>query len=177
METRLTKLEALEIKFKQLESYLNSEQGDKSIQKVTLVEDDVRLVATQSSTKSVIFRTCRETRAADPSLTSGMYWVDPDGQGVGDDPIHVYCDMTSGSPKILHISSHKKNKMKCYAQLFLCLIIGSTSILHDSEAQIDVGHCTDPGCYSRPITYSASMRQMAALAELSNTCHQSIKVI
>lgn len=98
MEARLTKLEALEINFKQLESYLNSEQRDKSILKVGLVEDDDRLiVATQSSAKSVIFRTCRETRAADPSLTSGMYWIDPDGQGVGDDPIHVYCDMTSGS--------------------------------------------------------------------------------
>lgn len=43
-----------------------------------------------------IQRTCRETRAADPSLTSGMYWVDPDGQGIGDDPIYVYCDMTTG---------------------------------------------------------------------------------
>lgn len=46
--------------------------------------------------RAAIYRTCRETRAADPSLSSGMYWVDPDGQGVGDDPIYVYCNMTSG---------------------------------------------------------------------------------
>ena len=32
--------------------------------------------------------------------------------------------------------------------------IGSTSILHDSELPIDVGHCTDPGCYSRSINYT-----------------------
>ena len=41
-------------------------------------------------------RTCRELRAADPTLTSGMHWIDPDGQGVGDAPIYVYCDMTKG---------------------------------------------------------------------------------
>jgi hypothetical protein len=27
----------------------------------------------------------------DPSLSSGMYWIDPDGQGV--DPIHSNCDI------------------------------------------------------------------------------------
>lgn len=46
--------------------------------------------------KSAIFRTCDESRAADPSLTSGMHWIDPDGQGIGDNPIYVYCNMTTG---------------------------------------------------------------------------------
>jgi len=46
--------------------------------------------------KSAMVRTCRELRATDPTLTSGMYWIDPDGQGVGEDPINVYCDMTAG---------------------------------------------------------------------------------
>ena len=41
-------------------------------------------------------RTCREARSGDPTLNSGMYWIDPDGQGVGDGPIYVYCDMNSG---------------------------------------------------------------------------------
>jgi hypothetical protein len=26
-----------------------------------------------------------------------MQWIDPDGQGIGDDPIYVYCDMTTGT--------------------------------------------------------------------------------
>ena len=50
----------------------------------------------QSSGKSGIPRTCRELRAANPSLSSGMQWIDPDGQGIGDDPIYVYCNMSSG---------------------------------------------------------------------------------
>ena len=57
------------------------------------------------------------------------------------------------------------------------LWIGSTSILHDSESPIDVGHCTDPGCYSRSINYNASIKQIKSLIELSAECHQSIKVI
>ena len=48
--------------------------------------------------------------------------------------------------------------------------------MHDSEAPMDVGHCADPGCYSREINYTATMRQMTTLVELSSECHQSIKV-
>ncbi|EFX73811.1 hypothetical protein DAPPUDRAFT_200426 [Daphnia pulex] len=101
----------------------------------------------RSALKNAILRTCLEIHETDPSLNSGMYWIDPDGIGVGDGAIYVYCDMTSGS----------------------------TSIPHDSESPMDVGHCADPGCYSRPINYNATARQMTALAELSNECHQSIR--
>lgn len=41
-------------------------------------------------------KTCLEALTSDPSLESGMYWIDPDGQGRGDNPIYVYCNMTSG---------------------------------------------------------------------------------
>ncbi len=56
------------------------------------------------------------------------------------------------------------------------LLKGSTSVLHDNESRDDVGHCADPGCYSRLINYNATIKQMKALAELSSECHQSIKV-
>ena len=39
-----------------------------------------------------------------------------------------------------------------------------------------MGHCADPGCYSRPINYNASFNQIKSLVELSAECHQSIKV-
>lgn len=55
-----------------------------------------REAAIRSTGKSGISRTCRELRAADPTLSSGMQWIDPDGQGVGEDPIYVHCNMTSG---------------------------------------------------------------------------------
>ena len=57
-----------------------------------------RQTAIQSTGKmSEIPRTCRELRAADPTLPSGMYWIDPVGDGEGgDESISVFCDMTSG---------------------------------------------------------------------------------
>ncbi len=121
-----------------------------------------------SSGKSGIPRTCREFRAANPSIASGMQWIDPDGQGIGDDPIYVYCDMSTG--KLRHF------KIYFFLKLNKNLLIGSTSILHDSELSIDVGHCTDPGCYSRSINYNASSKQIKSLADLSTECHQLIKV-
>ncbi len=51
-----------------------------------------------------------------------------------------------------------------------------TSILHDSESPTNVGHCAEPGCYSRKINYNATGKQISALAELSQECHQSIVV-
>lgn len=57
--------------------------------------------ANQLAAKDAMFRTCSEARTADPSLTSGMYFIDPDGQSVGDPPINVFCDMTTGKPKVI----------------------------------------------------------------------------
>ena len=87
-----------------------------------------------SASKQVaIHRTCPEERAtSNSSLPSGMYWIDPDGQGVGDDPINVFCDMTSGQ--------------------------GFTSVRRGAEKHTEVGNCDDPGCYSRNITYDATMK-------------------
>jgi hypothetical protein len=53
-------------------------------------------ISRQVAGKSAMPRTCQDARSADPSLSSGMYWIDPDVQGVGDAPIQVYCDMASG---------------------------------------------------------------------------------
>ena len=42
-------------------------------------------------------RSCQETRSADPSLQSGNYYIDPDGINVGDAPINVFCNMSTGN--------------------------------------------------------------------------------
>jgi hypothetical protein len=50
----------------------------------------------QLAVERTVARTCQEAILADSSLNSGMYWIDPDGQGYGDAPIYVYCDMSKG---------------------------------------------------------------------------------
>ena len=119
--------------------------------------------------KNSIYRTCHEAHTADPSLETGMHWIDPDGNGFGNEPIRVHCNMTTG--KII---------AACWLKAVLChlwLLSGATSILHDSESETDVGRCAKRGCYSKKINYDVkSSRQIDVLIELSDECHQSIKV-
>jgi Fibrillar collagen C-terminal domain len=51
-------------------------------------------------------KTCDTILQSDPSKESGMYWIDPDGQGQGDGPIYVYCNMSSGQVPQRPISYH-----------------------------------------------------------------------
>jgi hypothetical protein len=60
--------------------------------------------------KSEFYRTCAELRATDRSIPSGMQWIDPDGLGVGENPIHVYCDMSTGKLNLFFCLSRKKNQ-------------------------------------------------------------------
>ncbi len=92
MAAKVARLEELEIKVQQQEKEL---MNLSHLQKGNVHQSSTKLDSVKEG-KSFILRTCRETRAADPSLTSGMYWIDPDGQGIGDDPIYVYCDMATG---------------------------------------------------------------------------------
>jgi len=45
-------------------------------------------------------RSCFEIKATNPSAQSGLYFIDPDGQINGDDPVQAYCDMDTS---IIHI--------------------------------------------------------------------------
>jgi hypothetical protein len=94
LEIKDARLEVLQQKVARLEFAL---QNDREINSKSILKYVDAINTRRSSGKSgSIHRTCREASLADPSLTSGMHWIDPDGQGVGDDPIHVYCDMLTG---------------------------------------------------------------------------------
>ena len=72
------------------------EEYRKILNRQSAVQETKNLKKRQAEQRNAIFRTCRELHLDDPSLNSGMYWIDPDGQGLGDDPIYVQCDMTTG---------------------------------------------------------------------------------
>ena len=104
LEQKVTQLEAnnahLKIKIQQHETILMSllvqtnesePTGSKSI--ANNYQTEILSTGKMSGTP----RTCQQLRADDPSLPSGMYWIDPDGQSVGDSPIYVYCDMITGT--------------------------------------------------------------------------------
>ncbi|XP_046632041.1 contactin-associated protein-like 2 isoform X2 [Daphnia pulicaria] len=141
-ETLKTRFEefagAVEIQFDRLREEVRQLKTNKASEKNS---------HTSVTSRGVIPRSCHEARLADPSLSTGVYWIDPDGQGVGDDPIQVNCDMSSGT----------------------------TIIGHNTEVATNVSHCTEPGCYTRPIVYEASPKQITALTKISVDCRQSIK--
>ena len=89
------RLEELEFKVIRLEE--KDLQHELLIKELLKEREVVSAIGQNSVGRSVSFpRTCRELRASDPTLTSGMHWIDPDGQAVGDDPIYVYCNMATG---------------------------------------------------------------------------------
>ena len=45
---------------------------------------------------STTSRTCAELLLTDATLTSGDYYIDPDGANIGEEPILVTCDMNTG---------------------------------------------------------------------------------
>ena len=164
LETKVTRLEVEIGQQQTLISGLikNIQDQQHPLKKQFSVKVDINKELKQNA----ILRTCREIHASNPLLDSGIYWIDPDGQGVGDEPINVYCNMTTGRKPILIIT--KLTKYNEFA--------GSTFVKHDSELKTDVSQCLEPGCYSRKINYYATERQMSALIKLSHECSQSIRV-
>ncbi len=45
---------------------------------------------------SEVPRSCLEAVTSDPEMESGTYFIDPDGSDVGDGPIEVFCNVTTG---------------------------------------------------------------------------------
>jgi Fibrillar collagen C-terminal domain len=117
----------------------------------------------EKESKVALYRSCEELRSVHPE--SGSYWIDPDGVSIGDPPIFVQCNMTTGFSRFIH----------CNILHWFCVWTGFTLISHNSEESIQADRCGDPGCYSRSVTYNATMRQIVALTHLSRSCRQFFK--
>ena len=109
-----------------------------------------------SSTVEVRWRSCGSIKSGHRGSSSGNYIIDPDGKG-GVTPFSVYCDMSDKGG------------------------VGVTVISHDSESRTHVANIpgcsnTDPGCYSKNVTYSGvNTDQLEALTRVSQNCEQLIK--
>jgi len=122
--------------------------------------------------KDFLPRSCYELKATNPTAQSGLYFIDPDGQINGDDPVQAYCDMDTS---IIHRKSYYI-LMLFYIYIMCDENIGTTSILHDTEEKTSVTSCADAGCYTKQIKYNATLRQMLMLADISGSCQQYFRV-
>ncbi|CAG0885542.1 unnamed protein product [Darwinula stevensoni] len=116
----------------------------------SLIENTVedRLQYLEAITRQITPPTCATLGNLGVTRT-GTYLVDPDGVLRGEPPIKVLCDMETDP--------------------------ASTIIHHDSMENTEIDHCPDEGCYIRNINYDASMKQMQALIEQSESCEQEIR--
>jgi len=95
--------------------------------------------------KGGIPRSCHEVRLADPSLPTDVYWIDPDGQDVEDDPIITW------NATCLQVNNDYQRLIRFFQQLivdiFVVLFVTETTFKwHNTEGATNVNHCTEPGC-------------------------------
>ena len=97
MEKLRIKVELLEIKVQQQDRHLHEHATRYRISREIEDTTSPNLVSEENQIKrNSDPKTCWEAHVADRSLDSGMFWIDPDGSGRGDEPIYVYCNMTTG---------------------------------------------------------------------------------
>ena len=102
LERNVTQLNIL---IKQQQVLLATLSSERPVNHVSSVDNSNRHLHRQHNS---IYRTCHEARVANSTLTSGVYWIDPDGQGIGDAPILVDCDMEKGIKLAKRFSVKKK---------------------------------------------------------------------
>ena len=101
------KFERLENKVLQQEIEINSlkEQVQRLESVLTDSNKNSRSLVIPYADVSAVFmpRTCAEARDSGlPEFqASGMYWIDPDGIGIGDGAIYVHCNMTAGEDNLI----------------------------------------------------------------------------
>ena len=115
-----------------------------------------RTIETSCAVEVLKPMSCSSIKSGHSGSSSGNYIIDPDGKG-GVAPFSVYCDMSDKGG------------------------VGVTVISHDRESRTYVANIpgcsnTDPGCYSKSVTYSGvDTDQLEALTRVSQNCEQLIK--
>ena len=88
-----------ELKINSHEMKINSQQEeiDQLKRKLELEKKNNQLIQAgyDVTNRDFLPRSCFEIKATNPNAQSGVYSIDPDGQIGADQPIQVYCDMTT----------------------------------------------------------------------------------
>ena len=140
LQALVERLNALETQVEDLKKYIsntNLATNDDTL------EQRVEKLEELSKVKNL--RTCQEL--SNRGITqSGIYKIDPDGDGIGFGPITVFCNFQTNE----------------------------TSIYHDKEDVIKIEKCDSEGCAVYEFNYDAPKEQIQALVDLSDTCYQDI---
>ena len=83
----------------QMENVLKSVLNEIKDLKMQNIDLEERVEKLEQLSKFKTLRTCQELASRGLTL-SGLYEVDPDGEGIG--PIEVFCDFSTNTTQILH---------------------------------------------------------------------------
>ena len=100
-----------------------------------------RVSKLETLSRLTLARTCDQLRQLGVT-SSGQYWIDPDGVGLGLAPVQVWCDMRTGATRVTH------------------------DLMEDT---VTVTKCREPGCSVHSVNYDIPMKQVEALILLSGS--------
>ena len=101
------KVAGLEVKVEEHQIKINSQQEEiDQLKKKNsdLEETNHKLILAKEGdviSRDFLPRSCFEIKATNPNAQSGVYSIDPDGQIGADQPIQVYCDMTTRNGRLI----------------------------------------------------------------------------
>jgi len=101
------KVAGLEVKVEEHQMKISSQQeeiGQLKKKNFDLEEKNNQLILAKEGdviSRDFLPRSCFEIKATNPNAQSGVYSIDPDGQIGADQPIQVYCDMTTRNSRII----------------------------------------------------------------------------
>ena len=122
-----------------------AEALEKKTSNTSVTEIQKRVIRLEELSKSAALRSCYEYQQRGVTK-SGIYYIDPDGLKVGDDPFLVRCDFGSKT----------------------------TEVSHNRREKRVISHCSADRCYQLRLVYPTSIQQIRSLIELSKTCTQEI---
>jgi len=80
-----------------LESIITTSTPDKEYRDYGLSKQNAVATSSAADGRYYMPRSCYEIKASNPNATTGLYFIDPDGQINGDGSIQVHCDMTTSN--------------------------------------------------------------------------------
>ena len=136
-------IKALQAKSQSIENKIGA--FEKKISNTSFSVTQERVLKLEELLKFVALRSCYEYKQRGITR-SGLYYIDPDGIKVGDNPFLVKCNFKEGI----------------------------TEISHDHQGKIIIPHCPGDRCYHLRLRYPSTIKQVRALIEQSDSCIQEI---
>ena len=125
---------------------LQQSQSEEVAKTEALTDLEERVEKVEELGKLNMVRHCQDL--ADQGVKkNGFYYGDPDGNGIGEEPLQMECEFSTNT----------------------------TKIHHNLGEDVEIDRCDEPGCAKYDLVYGGSLKQIKTLIGISQECTQDIK--